>query len=154
MYTHDRLLNVPAKNKFLNVEIISDKKQYKPRETAKYTVLARNADGSPASGAELSFGVVDEAIYSVQPDTTPDIRKAFYGKRYNQVQTSFAASYYFTGHSGEKAMKLAMNRPSYQLADFKNEGQYAEAAIRKDFKDTTFWNPNVVTGSDGKATVD
>src|SRR5262249_58494957 len=154
MYTHDRLLSVPAKSKFLNIEIVADKKQYKPGQLAKYTVLARNADGSPASGAELSFGVVDEAIYSVRPDGTPDIRKAFYGKRYNQVQTNFAASYYFQGHSGEKGVKLALNRPSYQLADFKNEGQYNEPRIRKDFKDTSFWKPDLVTDAAGKATVD
>jgi uncharacterized protein YfaS (alpha-2-macroglobulin family) len=154
MFTHDRLLSVPAKNKFLSLEILADKKQYKPRETAHYTVVARNSDGSPASGAELSFGVVDEAIYSVRPDTTADIRKAFYGRRYNQVQTNFASSYYFTGYSGERAVRFAMNKPAYQLADFKNEGQYAEPAIRKDFKDTTFWKADVVTGSDGKATVD
>jgi uncharacterized protein YfaS (alpha-2-macroglobulin family) len=154
MYTHDKLLNVPATKKFLNIEILADKKQYKPREPVKYTVLARNADGSPAAGAELSFGVVDEAIYSVRPETARDIRKAFYGKRYNQVQTSFTVSYYFNGHSGDKPMRLATNKPAYQLADFKNEGQYAEATIRKNFKDTTFWKPDVVTGSDGKATID
>jgi uncharacterized protein YfaS (alpha-2-macroglobulin family) len=154
MYTHDRLLNVPAKNKFLNLEIIADKKQYKPREAARYTVLARNSDGSPAAGAELSFGVVDEAIYSVKPEAARDIRKAFYGKRYNEVQTTFAVSYYFTGHSGDKPLNLALNKPAYQLADFKNEGQYADPMIRKNFKDTTFWKPDVVTGADGKATVE
>ncbi len=40
------------------------------------------------------------------------------------------------------------------LADFKNEGQYAEPTIRKDFRDTTFWQPDIVTGADGKATVE
>ena len=154
MYTHDKLLSVPAKSKFLNIEVLADKKEYKPRETAHYTVLARNSDGSPASGAELSLGVVDEAIYSVKPDQTRDIRKAFYGRRYNQVQTVFTISYYFKGHSGDKPLNIASNKRAYQLADFKNEGQYAEPTIRKDFKDTTFWQPDIVTGADGKATVD
>jgi uncharacterized protein YfaS (alpha-2-macroglobulin family) len=154
MYTHDRLINVPARNKFLNIEVLADKKEYKPRETARYTILARNNDGSPASQAEVSMGVVDEAIYSVKPDQTPDIRKAFYGRRYNQVQTSFTISYYFTGFSGDKPLNLASNKPAYQLADFKNEGQYAEPTIRKDFRDTTFWQPDIVTGADGKATVE
>jgi hypothetical protein len=154
MYTHDRLLNVPATNKFLNIEIMADKNEYKPRETARYTILARNIDGSPTPGAEVSLGVVDEAIYSVRNDQTRDIRKAFYGRRYNQVQTSFAVSYYFIGHSGEKPASLAKaNKPAYQLADFKNEGQYAEPTIRKDFKDTTFWQSDLVTGSDGKVSV-
>ncbi|HLF83582.1 MAG TPA: MG2 domain-containing protein, partial [Blastocatellia bacterium] len=154
MYTHDRFLSVPAKSKFLNIEVLADKKEYKPRETARYTILARNSDGSAAAGAELSLGVVDEAIYSVRPDTTRDIRKAFYGRRYNQVQTTFTISYYFKGHSGEKPLNIAANKPAYQLADFKNEGQYAEPTIRKDFKDTTFWQPDIVTGADGKATVE
>ena len=154
MYTHDRLLSVPARSKFLNIEVLADKKEYKPRETARYTILARNADNSPASGAELSLGVVDEAIYSVKPDQTRDIRKAFYGRRFNQVQTSFTISYNFKGHSGEKPLRIAANKHAYQLADFKNEAQYAEPTIRKDFKDTTFWQPDLVTGSDGKATVD
>jgi alpha-2-macroglobulin len=154
MYTHDRLISVPARSKFLNIEVLADKKEYKPRETARYTILARNADNSPASGAELSLGVVDEAIYSVKPDQTRDIRKAFYGRRFNQVQTTFTISYTFKGHSGEKPLRIAANKRAYQLADFKNEGQYAEPTIRKDFKDTTFWQPDIVTGADGKATVD
>ena len=154
MYTHDRFLSVPAKSKYLDIEVLADKKEYKPRETAKYTILARNSDGSAAAGAELSLGVVDEAIYSVRPDTTRDIRKAFYGRRYNQVQTNFTISYYFKGHSGEKPLNISANKRAYQLADFKNEGQYAEPTIRKDFKDTTFWQPDIVTGADGKAAVD
>ena len=154
MYMHDRLLSVPARSKFLDIEVLADKKEYKPGDTAHYTLLARNADKSPASGAELSMGVVDEAIYSVKPDQTRDIRKAFYGRRYNQVQTSFTISYYFKGHSGEKPLNIAANKRAYQLADFKNEGQYAEPTIRKDFKDTTFWQPDIVTGADGKATVE
>ncbi len=154
MYTHDRFLSVPAKSKFLDIEVLADKKEYKPRETAKYTILARNSDGSPAPGAELSLGVVDEAIYSVRPDATRDIRKVFYGRRYNQVHTSFTISYYFKGHSGDKPLNIAANKRSYQLADFKNEAQYAEPTIRKDFKDTTYWQPDIVTGADGKATVD
>jgi uncharacterized protein YfaS (alpha-2-macroglobulin family) len=155
LYTHDRLLNVPATNKFLNLEIIADKNEYKPRETARYTVLARNADGSPATGVEVSLGVVDESIYSIRPDQTRDIKKAFYGRRYNQVQTNFTISYYFTGYSGDRPAQLSRaNKPAYQLADFKNEGQYAEPTIRKDFKDTTFWQPDLVTGQDGKASVE
>ncbi|QQS46872.1 MAG: hypothetical protein IPM66_23825 [Acidobacteriota bacterium] len=153
MYEHSKSLAVPAKNKFLSLEIIPDKKQYKPRDPAAYTVIARNADGTPAAGVELSMGVVDEAIYSIRPDTSGDIRRAFYGTRYSRVSTSFSSAFSFTGYSGQKEMQLARNKRSYQLADFKNESQYAEPTIRKEFKDTAFWQPDIVTGSDGKATV-
>ncbi len=153
MYQHSKSISVPARDRFLQVEVIPDKKQYKPRDPASYTVIAKNADGTPASNVEVSLGVVDEAIYSIRPDTSGDIRRAFYGKRYSNVSTNFSSAYSFTGYSGKKEMLLAKNKGSYQLADFKNENQYAEAKIRKEFKDTAFWQPAAVTGSDGKATV-
>ncbi|MBK7600600.1 MAG: hypothetical protein IPJ07_19640 [Acidobacteria bacterium] len=153
MYEQSKSLNVPSKSKFLQIEVLPDKKQYKPRDPASYTLIARNADGTPAPGVELSLGLVDEAIYSVRPDTTGDIRRAFYGTRYSRVSTNFSSAFNFTGYSGTKQMQLARNKRSYQLADFKNESQYAEPTIRKEFKDTAFWQPDVVTGADGKATV-
>jgi alpha-2-macroglobulin len=153
MYSQDKLLAVPARDKFLSVEVIPNKKEYKPRETASYTVLARNADGTPAAGAEVSVGVVDEAVYSIRPENAGDIRRAFYGRRYNRVNTTFSTQYAFSGYSGDKPLQIAQNKRAFQLADFKNEAQYAEATIRKEFKDTAFWAPDVVTGADGKATL-
>ncbi|HKV37626.1 MAG TPA: alpha-2-macroglobulin family protein, partial [Blastocatellia bacterium] len=129
------------------------KNEYKPREKASYSILARNADGSPAPNAEVSLGVVDEAVYSIRPDSSGDIRRTFYGHRYDKVQTRFSASDSFTGYSGDKPVTLAAARRAYQLADFKNESQYVDPIIRKDFKDTAFWQADVVTGADGKAAV-
>lgn len=147
------LLVVPARDKFLNLEIIPDKEEYRPRETATYTILARNADGTPAAGAEVSLGVVDEAVYSIRPERAPDIRKAFYGRRYNRVSTGFQPWYPFSGHAGNKPAELVRRKAANQLADFKNEGQLAEPMIRKEFKDTAHWQPGVITGADGKATL-
>ena len=153
MFTQDQRLTVPATDKLLNLEIISNKKEYKPRETASYTVLARNADGAPVSGAEISLGVVDEAIYSVSSETAGNIRKEFYGRRYNSVETHLSISYTFTGYAGDRPMDLARNKPTYQLADFKNEGDFVEPVVRKQFKDTAFWQADAITGADGRATV-
>ncbi|MEP7341152.1 MAG: alpha-2-macroglobulin family protein, partial [Acidobacteriota bacterium] len=153
MYEHSKSVSVPSANKYLSIELMSDKREYKPRDPASYTVTAKNADGTPAAGVEVSLGLVDEAIYSVRPDSTGDIRKAFYGRRFSSVSTNFSAAFQFTGYSGDKRLELAMNKRSYQLADFKNDSQLVEPKIRKDFKDTAFWQPDVVTGADGKATV-
>jgi hypothetical protein len=153
LFNSDRMLAVPAKDKFLNIEIIPNKKEYKPRDVASYTILARNADGSPAANAEVSLGVVDEAVYSIRPDSSGDIRRAFYGTQSNRVQTNFSTAYNFTGYSDDKPVQIAKNKRAYQLADFKNESQYAEPTIRKEFKDTAFWRSDVITGADGRATV-
>jgi uncharacterized protein YfaS (alpha-2-macroglobulin family) len=153
MYTNDQRLVVPARDKMLNLEIISNKKEYKPRESASYTILARNADGAPVSGAEVSLGVVDEAIYSVSPDFAGNIKNEFYGMRYNTVETHLSIAYSFMGFAGDKPLYLARNKPAYQLADFKNDGELVQPTIRRNFKDTAFWQPDVITGPDGKATV-
>jgi hypothetical protein len=147
------MLSVPARDRMLKLDIIPNKSEYKPRDVASYTVLARNEDGSPAAGAEVSLGVVDEAIYSIQPELAGNIKREFYGQRYNEVDTSLAIHYTFTGYSGTQPVDLALNKKSYQLADFKSEAPLTEPTIRKEFKDTAFWQPDAVTGADGKATV-
>ena len=153
MHTSDQRLVVPARNKLLNLEVISNKEEYKPRETASYTILARDADGAPVPDAEVSLGVVDEAIYNVSPDFTGNIRQEFYGMHFNSVDTHLSIAYSFIGFAGEKPMDLASTKPSYQLADFKNEGEMVQPLIRKQFKDTAFWEPTAITGKDGRATV-
>jgi uncharacterized protein YfaS (alpha-2-macroglobulin family) len=153
LYNQSQLLAVPARDKMLKLDIVPNKKEFKPRDVASYTIVARNEDGSPAANAEVSLGIVDEAIYSIQAETARNIKREFYGKRYNEVQTSLAIQYKFTGFAGDKPVDLAKNKSAYQLADFKNESAYAEPTIRREFKDTAFWQPDVVTGGDGKATV-
>lgn len=153
MYTSDQRLVVPERDKILNLDIIANKEEYKPRETASFTILARDADGAPVPNAEVSLGVVDEAIYSISPDYSGNIRQQFYGMLYNSVETHLSISYFFRGFAGDKPVDLASVKPSYQLADFKNEAQPVQPTIRKDFSDTAYWQPSTVTGSDGRATV-
>ncbi len=152
MYETSKSLSVPARDKFLQVELIPDQRQYKPREPASYTILTRDLAGRPVPGAEVSLGLVDEAIYRLQPDQTGDIRRAFYGMRYSRVSTNFTSAYRFIGYSGRKTMQLARNDRARQMANFKRDSQYAEPMIRKDFRDTAFWQAEVVTGPDGRAT--
>lgn len=154
MYNQSQLIAVPAIDKMLKLDIVPNKSEFKPREVASYTIFARNQDGSPAANAEVSLGIVDEAIYSIQAETAGNIKRDFYGKRYDEVQTSLAIHFNFTGYGGDNPADLARNKPGYQLADFKDAGsQFAEPTIRREFKDTAFWQPDVVTGGDGKATV-
>jgi hypothetical protein len=153
MYNQSQLLAVPARDKMLKLDIVPNKTEFKPRDVASYTILARNEDGSAAANTEVSLGIIDEAIYSIQAETAGNIKREFYGKRYNEVQTGLAVQYTFTGYAGDKGADLARNKSPYQLADFKTESSYAEPTIRREFKDTAFWQPDVVTGGDGKATV-
>lgn len=151
LYTQSAEIIVPARDKMLNLEIIPNKKEFKPREPISYTVFARNSDGSPAAGAEISLGVVDESIYQISFESVSDIRRYFYDRRGNSVQTTFSVNYYFSGYAGDKKIDLASKKRPRQLADFKNDAT-VDPLVRKIFKDTAFWQPALVTGPDGKAT--
>jgi uncharacterized protein YfaS (alpha-2-macroglobulin family) len=152
LYESSKSLVVPARDKFLQVELIPDKRQYRPRDPATYTIVTRDQAGRPVPGVEVSLGLVDEAIYQLQPDPSGDIRRAFYGIQYSRVLTNFTSAYRFIGYSGRKKLQLAQNRSDRQLANFKRDSQYAEPLIRKEFRDTAFWQADVVTGPDGRAT--
>src|SRR5688572_32272005 len=92
MFSDVKKIVVPARDKVLNLEVVPNKNEFKPRETASYTILARDADGAPVRNAEVSLGVVDEAIYSLAPDYAGNINKHFYGTRYNSVATHLSIS--------------------------------------------------------------
>jgi uncharacterized protein YfaS (alpha-2-macroglobulin family) len=157
-FTDEQNIVVPAKEKLIDLSIVPNKKEYRPRETASYTVIARSLDGKPVPNAEISMGVVDEAIYSIAAEQVGNIKADFYGRRYNRVQTDFSTTFRVTGYAGKQPALIAKeNKKNYQLADFKNdlaEQQFAEPTIRKNFRDTAFWNPEVITDVNGKATVD
>src|SRR4030095_6812994 len=79
MYSQNEIIGVPARDKMLKLDIVPNKTEFKPRDVASYTILARNEDGSPAANAEVSLGIIDEAIYSIQADTSGNIKREFYG---------------------------------------------------------------------------
>jgi len=141
---------VPAADKILNVTVETDKPQYKPGEKVSYTISARDSQGKPVS-AEVSLGVVDEAIYAIRPDATAPPDKVFYARLWDEVQTQFSTIYWFTGYSGNQRMQLARLRAPAQLADFKNPASLVQPQVRKYFPDTIYWMPALMTDSSGQA---
>ena len=91
--------------------------------------------------------MVDEAIYGVRPEATPDIFKFFYGKTYNRISTSSSLSYYFQGESGKHRMQLTGLRNRRNLAQLKPE-TLVQPKIRKAFPDTALWIANVTTDAE------
>lgn len=123
-------LTVDAGRHDLRIAVTPDKPQYGPGEEARFTLETRDAAGRPQP-AEVSLGVVDEAIYSLRADDTPDPHDVFYGRRPNVVTTvvSFPTLYYGGADKG------------------------GQDAVRKDFRDVAHWAPAVQTGADGRAEV-
>jgi uncharacterized protein YfaS (alpha-2-macroglobulin family) len=79
---------VPPVQNFLEVELSFDREQYRPREKGVLALLTKDHDGRPVS-AEVSLGLVDEAVYYIQRDYAGDPRQFFFGaKRPLRVRTS------------------------------------------------------------------
>ena len=107
------------------------------------------ADGKPAPGAELSLGVVDEAIYAIRRDMTQDLLAFFFGREWNMVHTEDSLNYYFNGEAGKRRMRLAALRDPSRLAQLKPD-RMVQPKVRKAFPDTAFWAADLVTDARGQ----
>ena len=141
-------VRVPPNDHKLSVQVKASKAEYKPGEAASIEVEARDHAGKPAA-AEFSLGVVDEAIYAIRKDMTPDAVSFFYGRGWNRVATSTSLTYYFQGQAGRRAMQLAQVK-RHSLAQLKPE-KLVDAKVRKAFPDTAFWSATLRTGANGRA---
>jgi uncharacterized protein YfaS (alpha-2-macroglobulin family) len=130
-----KLLRVAPKGKLLQVEVIPDKERYLPGEEAVYTIRTRDEEGKPVS-AEVALGVVDESLYAIVPDYTPDIRRFFWGATPNAVNTAVSFGREYAAGAAKEAGMREMDEQ-----------------IRRRFEDTAFWNPAIVTDSNGEAQV-
>jgi hypothetical protein len=155
LMTAQKSLKVPLLERTLTITATPSKPRFLPGETGTFDVLTLDSSGKPAE-ADLSFGEVDEALYSVRPDESGNIVNYFYPKRevYLDPQTSFA--YYFFGEAGTKSPLLAkLNDGLFhpRMAQVKPGSDLVVPKVRKAFPDTAYWNPNVHTGPDGHARV-
>jgi uncharacterized protein YfaS (alpha-2-macroglobulin family) len=153
LYQASTVLKVPPVQQQLQVQITPAKDIFQPQQNATYDVVTRDYAGKPVS-ADLSFGVVDEAIYSLYPDSSGDMVHKLYPQRYAESQVDSSLDFYFSGEAGVKSPLLAMRNARYrpQLAQVK-PGNEAKPRVRKAFPDTAFWAPDVHTDASGHARV-
>ena len=155
LYEANKDINVPPVEKQLQVEITPAKDVFQPEQSAVYDVLLKDSAGKPVAGADLSFGVVDEAIYSLYPDTSGDMVKRLYPQRYVYAEVTSSLEYSFSGRAGERSPMLAERRSRYnpRMAQVKPGNDVVQPKVRKAFPDTAFWAPDVKTDAQGHAKV-
>jgi uncharacterized protein YfaS (alpha-2-macroglobulin family) len=105
--------------------------RFHPRDTVTYHVKATDSQGRPAP-CEFSFGVVDESIYALREDDPNLMRNAFYPRRSNSVQTEFSFAVEYLGDADKAEPKIV---------------------ARKEFPDTVFWAPSLMTDAQGLAMI-
>ncbi|MGD0903262.1 MAG: MG2 domain-containing protein, partial [Terracidiphilus sp.] len=156
VYTAHKSLKVPPVERTLTITATPSKPQYLPGEKGSFDVLALDSSGKPVQ-ADLSFGEVDEALYSVRPDESGDIVHFFYSQRDAQLETQTSLEFFFSGEAGTKSpmlAQLAVAQFHPRMAQVKPGSDLIIPKVRKAFPDTAYWNPNVRTGPDGHAKVE
>lgn len=136
--SNEKMAKVSIKSQALRIKIDPAKRLYKPGEKAGYKLKVTDSKGNPVS-AQLSLGVVDEAIYAIEPETTTPITDFFYARRYNHVRTGFSFP------------EIYLSDPDKAGPPLKD--QPIKIRVRKRFLDTAYWNPSIVTGPTGEANV-
>jgi uncharacterized protein YfaS (alpha-2-macroglobulin family) len=94
--------------------------------------------------AQVSLGVVDKAIYSLQGELRPRALEFFYPLVRNNVSTFTSAE--FQGYGYGEQLARAFQRPGQAFAAVKPPAKAREV-------DTAYWNAAVVTDEDGRAQV-
>jgi uncharacterized protein YfaS (alpha-2-macroglobulin family) len=154
LYQARKSIKVPPIQQALQIEITPAAQTFQPQQTAAYDVVTKDATGQPIA-AELSFGVVDEAIYALYKDHSGDILKSMYPERDTYASFDSSLSYFFSGEAGSKSPMLAQRHTRYRpmLAQVKPVNDAKSPHIRKDFPDTAFWAPDIHTDAFGHARV-
>lgn len=128
LYTSSAGVALPNTDTLLSIAMKPDKERYLPGERVNLKISVFDEAGKPAA-TDLSLGVVDEAIYQIRPDHTPNMRDFFYSKISNWVLTNY--SYTFTILAGA--------------------GKEGKVKIREKFADTAFWKADIRTDNKGEA---
>jgi uncharacterized protein YfaS (alpha-2-macroglobulin family) len=135
------LVNVPVTPdaQSLNVQVVSSPTQAGPRDEITFEVQVTDQQGQPVQG-EFSFSVVDLASLALAEPNAEDILPAFYSIQPLGIDTGLSLAAY-TG------------RNASQPAGGGGGGGGEQLVIRDDFPDTAYWNPSLITNSEGRGQV-
>jgi uncharacterized protein YfaS (alpha-2-macroglobulin family) len=144
-------LTVNPSQQSLNVNITSDKSTARPGDAVTYRVVTKDLSGHPVQ-ADVSLALIDKAALALAPSNSLTPLAAFYPIRSLGVQTSssivlnaedFNANYQETSPGGEHSGG----------GGGKGNDALGIISVRENFKDTAFWQAQVLTGTDGEAQV-
>ncbi len=138
-------IRAPRADRRLQVEVKADRDAYQPGQPMKLAVQVKDHQGRPAA-ADLSVGVVDEAIYALSPEFHPDIVRFFNPTRHHAVLRTGSTEWSFWDI-------LRRQRPVWALRQTRRGEFKSDDAdkVRQNFKDTAHWVPFLAAGSDGRA---
>lgn len=140
----------------LNIELSAQQETVQPGDTAVFDVLVTDANGAPVS-ADISLSLVDLAVLSLKPDNAPNLLDFFYARQ--PYRSQIGGSLFIFGEGLLLDLPVAGGgggggggadgaAESIVLRDSEEDD------VRQDFRDTAFWQANLQTDDNGRATVE
>jgi uncharacterized protein YfaS (alpha-2-macroglobulin family) len=158
---------VHPRQRVLDVKVATDKPTYRPGEPMHVTVSTEMNGRAAASEVELA--IVDESIFDLEDDRSPDLRYFFMPLRFGRGFFDASAEYYDSYHSlrgavvGTRSDGFSFTTAGDRRESFQSSGLFAEAeapepqvaaaVTRRDFRDTMHYAGRVKTDDDGRAVV-
>ncbi|HET9591243.1 MAG TPA: Ig-like domain-containing protein [Anaerolineales bacterium] len=135
------LVNLPVAPdaQALNVQVTSNPPEAGPREDVTFDVFVTDHQAQPVEG-EFSLSVVDLATLALADPNAEDILPAFYSIQPLGIETGISLAAY----SGRDAL---------QPGGGGGGGGDFPPFVREEFPDTAYWNPSLVTNSEGRGQV-
>ena len=135
------LVNIPVAPdaQELKVQLFSNPSEAGPRDPVTFDVVVTDNNDQPVQG-EFSLSVVDLATLALADSNVEDILPAFYNNQPLGIETGLSLAAY----GGREAL---------EAGGLGGGGGDAESFIREDFPDTAYWNPSLITNSEGRGQV-
>lgn len=135
------LVNLPVTPEVqeLKVQLFSNPSEAGPRDPVTFDVVVTDHQDQPVQG-EFSLSVVDLATLKLADPNVQDILPAFYSNQPLGIETGVSLAAY----GGRDALE-----PGGLGGGGGDEGSF----IREDFPDTAYWNPSLITNSEGRGQV-
>ncbi len=137
-------LRVDIARKVLDVRVVPEHDRYRPRDTARFTVDVRDAEGRPVD-AEVAVALVDKAVLTLFQRPMP-LAEAFYRRRGLGVRTATTL------------VKAVQRRRQQSEPGGKGGGGGGAGGpvptVREEFLDVAYWQPDLRTGPTGRAVIE
>jgi uncharacterized protein YfaS (alpha-2-macroglobulin family) len=163
MVSAGAVVNVDPPPHRLQLEVTPDRAGYEPGSAAHFAITVRDYKNRPLR-AQVAIGIVDDALYALSGHYGTHLFDRYYARDYGY----FAPDVTWFGLNDPSPIVMASEslltighvgaardgdgfQPTMTADTYSVEPAFED--IRKDFRETAFWSPNVVTGSDGRATV-
>jgi len=137
---------IVPRERTLTVKVEPSKSEAAPMGEQTLSLLVTDDRGRGVT-AQVSVGVVDKAVYAIQSEFRPSVLDFFYPLARNNVASFQSAE--FQGYGYGEALARLLRGSGSQFAAIKPPTRKPNEQER----DTAYWNPGVVTDSEGHARV-